>query len=177
MTKAPRDEASGSGHLVVVGRIVGVYGVRGWVKVLSYTEPRDNLFAYRPWRVQLHGQWRSLEVVEGRGHGKGLVAHLAGVDSREQAYPLGGADIVVERDRLPATAADEYYWSDLIGLTVVNEDGVVFGTVDHLFETGANDVMVVEGDRQRLLPYIYGAVVKEVDLAHGRMRVDWPADF
>lgn len=170
MSGAPSD-------LIEVGRISGVYGLQGWVKVYSYTEPRENILAYSHWHVHTGGQWRPMEVAEGRGHGKGVIARLAGCEDCDAASLLVGAEIAVTRKQLPPAGSGEYYWVDLEGLRVVTLSGIELGTVDHLFETGSNDVMVVKGERERLIPFIRGAVVVQVDLEHRIMRVDWDPEF
>lgn len=162
---------------LVVGRISGLYGVRGWVKVFSETEPRDNILGYSPWYLERGGQWRSAEAEAGRLHGKAVVAKLAGYDDRDQAAELIGTPIAVTRDQLPKLDEGEYYWTDLVGLEVVTVEGLELGTVDHLFETGSNDVLVVRGDRERLIPFTLGAVVTAVNLEAGRITVDWDPDF
>ncbi len=111
------------------------------------------------------------------GKGKTLVARFAGIDDRETAAALVGQDLSVDRDRLPETAEDEYYWADLTGLEVVNREGIVLGRVHNLLSTGANDVLVVRGDRERLVPFVQGQYVLEVDLEAGRILVDWSPDF
>jgi len=146
------------------------------VKVFSDTRPRDGILKYSPWQLKLRGEWQVVPLAEGRPHGEGIVARLEGVEDRDRAGELIGAEIAVARSQLPPTKAGEYYWSDLVGLRVVTLDGSELGKIDHLLETGANDVLVVQGDRERLLPYI-GSVVRGVDLDAGVMRVDWdPAD-
>ena len=162
---------------VVMGRIAGLYGVRGWVKVLSETEPRDNILGYSPWYLKLSGKWVQMEPAEGRIHGKGLVTRIDGYTDRDAAVHLVGAEIAVHRDQLPAAGKGEYYWSDLIGLKVVNAAGVELGQVDHLLETGANDVLVVKGERERLIPYTPGQAVVKVDLEAALLTVEWDADF
>ena len=162
---------------IQAGRITGLYGVRGWVKVYSYTEPRENIIGYSPWRVRLGNQWHELAVAEGRRHGKGVIARLAGYEDRSQAERLLGADIAIRRDQLPPLAEDEYYWSDLEGLRVVTREGRELGRVHHLIATGANDVLVVRGERERLIPFLQGDVVLDVDLAGGSLRVDWDPEF
>ena len=160
---------------VVLGRIVGVYGVRGWVRVFSETEPREGILEYSPWLIG-EGQ-KPRTVIEGRRHGKGVVARLAGCDDRDQAAALVDEEIAVDRGQLPAPLPDELYWTDLEGLEVWSRDGVRLGVVDHLFSTGVNDVLVVTGERERLLPFAWGDVVKAVDLDRGRIEVDWDPDF
>lgn len=162
---------------IVVGQVRGLYGVRGWVRVFSDTEPRDNILEYSPWLLKLQGHWVSKRVLDGRRHGKGVVARLEGCDDRDEAARLLNADIAVTRDQLPDAGPDEYYWTDLVGLQVVTVEGVELGRVDHLFETGANDVLVVKNDRERLLPFVQEQVIKEIDLESGVIKVDWDPDF
>jgi len=169
---------AGSDKLVTLGHISGLFGVQGWVKVFSDTRPRQGILDYKVWLLERKDGWEQRNLLQGRRHGEGLIARLAGVDDRDQAAELVGARIAVPREQLPGGLAEgEFYWADLEGLQVVNEQGVDLGRIDHLFETGANDVMVVKGDRERWIPYIWGQVVRAVDLAAGRMTVDWEADF
>lgn len=161
---------------VVLGRISGLFGVKGWVKVYSHTSPRDNILDYPVWHLRLSGRWERFELEQGQVHGKGIVAKLSGCDDRDRAAELMKADIAVGREQLPATEANEYYWGDLEGLQVVTLGGQTLGQVDHLFETGANDVMVLKGERQRLLPFVEN-VITSVDLAGGVIVVDWDPDF
>jgi 16S rRNA processing protein RimM len=160
---------------VVLGKIVGVFGVRGWVRVLSETDPPEHILTYSPWTIG--GEASTWRVREGQAHGKGLIVALDGCDDRDQAAALVGQEISVARDRLPPAGADEIYWIDLEGLAVVTDGGVVLGTIDHLFATAANDVIVVAGERERLLPFVWGDVVKDIDLEAGRMLVDWDPAF
>ena len=162
---------------VVVGRISGLHGVRGWVKVFSYTEPREQVFSYQPWQLERAGQWHELTVVETAGSGKTLIARLPGVDSRDEAAPWVGTDIAVSRSLLPPSTHGAWLWADLEGLRVINSDSVDFGCVDHLIETGANDVLVVRGERERLIPLLPDRVVTKVDMEAGVIHVDWDADF
>jgi 16S rRNA processing protein RimM len=167
-------------QFVVVGKITSAYGIKGWVKVFSYTDPVSNILQYTPWYLPVSPQqegWRCCEVLNGRPHGKHVVAQLAGIDDRNQAELLRGMDIAVPRDQLPEPAEGEYYWLDLKGLRVVNTHGVELGVVEDMMETGANDVLVVKGDRQRLIPYVMDEIVKDVDLAGGVLIVDWEPDY
>jgi 16S rRNA processing protein RimM len=161
---------------VVIGRISGLYGVRGWFKVFSHTSPVENILGYSPWYLRQQGAWVAHTPQTGRGQGKGIVAKLAGCDDRDQAAALLGQDIAIRRDQLPTPEPGSYYWADLEGLQVVTTAGVELGRVVYLFETGANDVMVVQGERERLIPFI-PQVVLEVDPPHGRIKVDWDPDF
>ncbi len=163
--------------MVVLGRISGVFGVRGWVKVFSYTEPRNDILTYSPWSIGEDGGWRERRLLDGKPHGKGIIALFDGCSDRDLAALLVGRDIAVRRGRLPHLEQDDYYWSDLEGLEVRTLNGVELGVISHLFGTGANDVMVVKGERERLIPYLWERVVKQVDLEAGRMLVDWDPDF
>lgn len=175
-TPAPAED------LVVLGKIVSVHGVRGEVKVYSYTDPIDNLLDYRRWTLKRGEEVRQAELVTGRLQGNVLVAKLRGLDDREEARSLADFEISIPRSELPALEEGEYYWHQLIGLNVVNQAEQWLGRVDHLLETGANDVLVVRpcdgslDDRERLLPYTDQCVLA-VDLATGAIQVDWDADF
>lgn len=166
-----------SGRQVTVGRIVGVHGVKGWVKLLSHTDPIDNLLRYRPWRVALDGVETELKPLEWRLQGKALVAHIEGIDDRDQAMRWIGADIRIDRSQLPPPRKNEVYWIDLEGLRVRTIEGTELGTISHLFATAANDVMVVKGDRERLIPFLRDRFVMSVDLDAGVVVVDWDPEF
>jgi len=162
---------------LVMGRIAAPFGVRGWVRVATFTEAPENLLAYSPWHLQLDGRWLAVELLDGHVHGKGLVVQLAGCDDRDAAAALSGTGIGVYRSQLPAPEDDEYYWSDLVGLQVFTTDDRLLGVVDHLIETGANDVLVIRGERECLVPFIRDQVIQSVDLEAGVIRVDWDPDF
>jgi 16S rRNA processing protein RimM len=159
-----------------MGRISGLFGVRGWVKVYSYTEPREAVLNYDRWLLDRKDGWQEAKVAEGQRHGKTIIARLDGVVDRDQAADLIGVNIGVPRDELPDTGSGQYYWSDLEGLKVVHRDGSELGTVLYLLETGAHDVMVVEGDKERLIPFVMDKVVLGVDLDKGEIEVDWEWD-
>ena len=180
---------------LVVGRITGCYGIRGWVKIHSYTDPRENFLGFGQWRLRRRGGVEPIEFDDGRVQGRGLVAHIAGVDDRTLAESYNGLEIVVPADSLPALQQGDYYWSQLQGLQVWCRDAgrqltgqqgaeqaVLLGTVDYLIETGANDVLVVkacEGSidtRERLIPYLPGVSVIRVDLEQALIEVDWFVD-
>lgn len=160
-----------------VGEICGVHGVRGELRLRSHCEPIESIFTLLPWRVGEGAQAPSWSSVRGRRHGKGLLARLEGIEDRDAAEALVGRSVWVPRDRLPPVAEGEYYWADLEGLEVVTREGFCLGRVDHLFATPGNDVMVVRGERERLLPFTPGHCVDAVDLQAGRITVDWDPEF
>jgi len=167
----------------VIGRITSVFGVRGWLKVYSYTDPREGILNYRNWTLILDGRRIPARLEEGRRQGQGIVVKLKGIDDRDQARSYCGADVRVPVSELPELPQGEYYWYQLEGLEVTTVSGVCLGRVSHLMETGANDVLVVRAcpgsldQRERLIPYLPEQVVREVDLAAGRMIVDWDPEF
>jgi 16S rRNA processing protein RimM len=162
---------------IVIGKVTGHFGVKGWVKIHSWTEPREKIIEYHPWLLELSGGWREWQVAEGHNHGKSLIARLQDVENREQAAVCIGANIAVHRWQLAATKPGEYYWVDLIGLQVRLMDGRELGTVKDLLATGANDVLVVQGVREHLIPFIRGRVIKDVDLDARVIRADWDPEF
>jgi 16S rRNA processing protein RimM len=178
---------------ITVGKIGAPYGVRGWVKIHSFTESIENLLDYDPWYLQRLPQlsktqsrktqssgtpeWVETTVSEAKIHGKGIIAKFEGCDDRDAASRMRGLEIAVRRDQLPEPEAGEYYWIDLEGLEVITLDGTTLGRIDHMLETGANDVMVVKGDRERLIPYVPGPIVHEVDVKGGTIRVDWDPSY
>ena len=159
-----------------MGRISAPFGVKGWVKVQPNTAATHNLLAYQTWWVGSEGGWRETAVAEARVHGRMVVASLEGCDDRDAAVALRGQSVAVPRAALPGTKSGEYYWADLIGLAVVNASAQALGRITGVLQTGANDVLVVAGQRERLIPFI-AEVIRDVDLAAGVMRVEWDADF
>lgn len=162
--------------LVVLGRIDGLFGILGWVKVYSYTRPREKILTYTPWLVGTPDGWREIAVEQGRVQGKGIVAKFTGYDDRDQASRLIGIEVGCLSTQLPPVKKGEFYWAQLEGLKVVNLSGQELGVVSRLIETGANDVIVVRNGRERWIPATPG-VLQDVDLAAGLIRVDWDADF
>jgi 16S rRNA processing protein RimM len=163
--------------LVEVGEIVGAFGVLGWVKVRSFTDPPANILNYIPWALGSSEAPRSAMLVEGRPQGAAVVARLQGVEDRDQAIALKGTRILVPRQCFPDASPGTYYWADLIGLDVLTVAGVALGKVRGLLETGANDVLDVKGERDRLIPFVVGEFVKNVDLAESLITVDWDPEF
>ncbi len=179
-------------QMVVMGRIVAPYGVYGWLKIVPDTEALDGLLDYDRWWVGKAPDWREVTVEQAKLHNDVLLVKLANINDRDLAFALKGQLIAVPRAALPAPEADEYYWSDLIGLSVHNLQGIAFGRITQVFETGANDVLVVREEhatpvqgkdgkmhaevRERLIPFTSEAV-PEVDLEAGTVLVDWDAEF
>ncbi len=161
---------------ICVGHITGVHGLKGWVKVFSSTNPRENIVNYSPWMVDAGEGLETIEV-HGRLQGRLVLAKLAGAETRDEAAGLIGAKIYIWPEQLPELGQDEYYWSDLIGMKVESVQAEALGRVDDMLETGANDVMVIKGDRERLIPFVLNDIVREVDLNRRSIIVDWPADF
>jgi 16S rRNA processing protein RimM len=165
---------------LILGEIVGLFGVKGWVKIRSHTRPREGIFSYNPWLLGRDSHWRPVELVTGKSQGKGLVAQLQGITDRDQAASLIGTEIAIDRDQLPKLPEGEFYWWQLEGLQVKNLQDQVLGTVEKLMETGANDVLIVKselaGEEERLIPHIPDVVLK-VDLEAGTLIVDWDKDY
>ena len=158
---------------IVVGRISGIHGVRGYLRVISYTRPLENIFKYERWLLKQGDDWQDVKLLEGQVHGKGLIVKLQGVEDRDRAREFIDADIAIERTQLADIKPGEYYWHDLIGLSVCNQDGKELGQVRELLETGANDVLVVEGDQTTLIPFIKEHYILAIDLDKKIIRVDW----
>ena len=161
---------------ILLGRVLGAFGVRGELKLHSFTDPPAKVLKYQPWVLVHRGVEREIANARGRDTAKGVLLTLPEVVDRDQAEALAGAEIWVPRSRLPAPKPGEYYWVDLEGLRVVNREGVLLGTVSHLFETAANDVIVVAGDRERLVPFLDDFVLG-VDFDARQVTVDWDPDF
>ena len=159
-----------------MGRIAAPFGIKGWIKVQPFSEDPGTLMDFRSWRVG-RGTGHKLYTVEAiQDHSNTLVAKLEGIDDRDAAYALRGLEVSVVRKDLPPPEENEYYWSDLIGLTAINREGVELGKVDSLMETGAHDVLVIKGKREHLIPFI-AAFVGKVDVAGGQIEVDWGEDY
>ena len=166
---------NGERKIVPLGHISGLHGVSGWVKIHSLTEPREAIFEYQPW---LLGESKeSVRIVQGKKHGKHLIALFADVQDRDTAENLLNQQISVFRDQFPALAESEFYWTDLLGLSVELQDGTVLGKIGSMLATGANDVMIVQGEKEILIPFVQGPYVKSVDLEAGLVVVDWDPEF
>lgn len=163
---------------ILAGRFVGAFGVRGEVKLESFTDPKKAILLYQPWLLRdMQGSERELAGARGRDTAKGIVARIAGIEDRDAAEALRGTEVWVAREALPPPQPGQYYWVDLEGLRVVNLDGVDFGLVSHLFSTGANDVVAVQGERERLIPFVMPEYITAIDFGSRTLTVDWDADF
>ncbi len=166
---------------IVVAKIVGVYGIKGWVKLFSYTEPRENILQYKQLYVENKAkpdQYSKIVLLDGKLHkGKTIIAHFKGYDEREQVRDLQGLTLYIDKQQLENLRKDDYYWVDLIGLMVVNAADITLGSVSNLIETGANDVLVIKAEQEILIPYLWGDVVKQVDLEKKCIYVDWDEDY
>lgn len=171
---------------VIVGKITAAYGIKGWVKIHSYTDPDTNIFDFQQLSMQRGGQDHAIEIDEGRRHGKGLVAHIVGCDDRNEAERLAQCSLSVSAAELPEAAANEVYWRDLEGMLVYTGDRqapILLGQIANLFETGANDVMVVDSTadsidgRQRLIPWVLAHYVLDVDMEKRQVLVAWDPEY
>ena len=162
--------------LLECGHITGVHGIRGWVKVFSNTIPREQITSISPWLLQINDELIEFKV-KGKKQGKLIVAHMTGCDDRNAALEFVNAKIFILKSQLPSLNDGDYYWDDLEGLSVETAEGELLGTVDHLLETGANDVLVLTGDKERLIPFVKDDIVLSVDLDKGVIRVNWQADY
>ena len=142
----------------------------------SHTEPREAILEYKNWMLKRDDAWQPVAVEDGKPHSKSVIAKLANIEDRDAAAELLDVEIAVSREELPETRANEYYWADLEGLKVVHRDGGLLGTVAYLMATGANDVMVVAGDREYLIQFVVDEVILDVDLVAGLISVDWEWD-
>lgn len=162
---------------VVVGRFGRAHGIKGFITVHSFTEPRDNILQYKDWHVRIANQWQPLKIVHLESTGKSILAHIEGYHEREQVTRLTNVDIAVRRNQLPPLKPGEYYWHELVGMQVINQQGQPFGTVIEILPTGAHDVLVVEGEKRHLIPYLPGQFVMNVDPSQQIITVDWDLDF
>ncbi len=188
-------EESSASEKVILGRITGVYGVKGWVKIFSYTDPMESIVDYRPWYIRPENRkkspWTKVSIEAGKRHAKTVVAKLEHCNDRDEAQAYVGSEIAIELNQLEELrGSDEFYWHDLIGLRVINQQGIELGVVKKLMETGANDVLVVASEqavsdaegaekeyKERLIPWTMHIAIIAVDLEQGVIEVDWDPDF
>jgi 16S rRNA processing protein RimM len=161
---------------IVLGRVSGLFGVKGWVKIYSYTDPKEAILEYSDCLLATDKGWVEAVIAEGQLHGKAILARFDGVGDRDAAAELVGREIAVPRSDLPQAEEGRYYWSDLEGLTVVRKNGTTLGVVSHLLGTGAHDVLVVKGKGEILIPFVPDEYVLGVDLDKGEIVVDWDWD-
>ncbi|MCG9683803.1 ribosome maturation factor RimM [Vibrio sp. Isolate23] len=173
-----------SSEKIVVGKFGATYGIRGWLKVFSYTDNTESIFDYTPWFINQKGEWVERKVESWKRHNKGLVVKLEGLDVREDAQLLTNFEIAIDPAVLPELPEDEFYWRDLIGMQVVTDKGYDLGTVSDMLETGSNDVLVVKanlkdafGQKERLIPFLEEQVIKLIDREAQRIEVDWDPGF
>lgn len=164
-----------SPEYITIGKLGSTYGIKGWLKVNSFTESVEDILRYQPWYLEEKDSWQPVKVLSGRMHGKGIVVHLAGLESPEQARLLTGKKIAIKRSQLPDLTGNDYYWDDLIGLAVVNNQGQTLGIVSYLLETGSNDVLVIKdsNNREHGIPYLINDVITRVDLVARVIEVNW----
>ena len=169
---------------VLLGCVGAPYGIKGWVKITTYTETPENIFNYSPWQLSAGGKVTTVEVAQWRTHGKGVVARFTDIEDRDDAARLTGCEILVKEEQLEDLGDDDFYWRELIGMEVKNVKGYHFGHVDALMETGSNDVLQVKanardgfGKKERLIPLVDGDVVKNIDRENRLIEVDWEPDF
>ncbi len=178
-------------NLAVVGKITTAFGIQGWVKIYSFTDNPEDIFSYTPWNIKTAQGWKQISVKKWKVHSKSLVALLEGYDDRDAALALGQTVIQVSKAQFKPLAGDDFYWKDLQGCRVVNQQQENLGIVESLMETGANDVLVLKIDegsvplhsdkgkplKERLVPYVVDEIIQNVDIANKQIVVEWPSDF
>ncbi|WP_367680298.1 ribosome maturation factor RimM [Candidatus Fukatsuia anoeciicola] len=169
---------------IILGKIGSVYGIHGWLRVFSYTENTNNIFNYKPWFVQQEREWQYIELENWKCHNQDFIIKIKNINNRETASQLTNSKIIVDTLHLPTLSNGEYYWKDLIGCQIVTTHGYQLGKIINIIETGSNDVMIVKanlkdafGIKKRLIPYLDGQVIKQVDIIAQRIEVDWEPDF
>ena len=161
---------------LLVGKINGFFGLQGWVKVFSYTSPRSNILNYSPWSIKSEDIFQEIDVIKGREQSKTIVAHIKGIDNREDSQKFIGKDVYIDKDQLPELKEGKYYWHELIGFKVINNNQENLGVVDYFVETGANDVLVVRGKKEHWIPYIEPFLIS-IDTQNKEILVEWDKDF
>ena len=167
-------------ELVTVGKILGTFGIKGYLKILSFTDPRSNILSYSPFYISCKEEWIEARISKGRLQGKSVVIKLDDFTSKSHALPLIGAELAIKSKQLKPVKKGEFYWSNLIGLTVINSQEQILGQVNYLIETEAHDVLVVKEDgqcRERLIPFVMGETIEIVDFDDRVIRVNWGTDY
>lgn len=164
---------------LIVGKLNGAHGIKGWVKVYSLTSPKENILNYQPWYLKLNGQWQQVNIIAGREQGKTIVVQLEGCDDRNVAESYHGTEVAIAKSQLPELGDGDYYWRDLVGLSVINQSNESLGQVEKMMETGANDVLVVKTPKggELLIPYVLDYSIIKVDLQAAIISVDWESDY
>ena len=169
---------------VILGKVGAVYGVKGWLKIHSFTEDQEAILDYFPWSLKLGDKVRSVDITDWRKHSKNLIVKVAGIDDRDNAQAFVGSEIFVNENSLPDLPDGDFYLRDLMGMNVVTTKGYDLGCVSDIMETGANDVLIVKanhndgfGKKERLIPYLFGQVVDSVSLERKQICVDWDPGF
>jgi len=162
---------------IIVGRFGKPHGIKGLITVISFTEPRDNIMHYTDWHVRMNGQWQPLKLLHLEMNNKFILAQVEGYQEREDAGRLTNADIAIDRQQLPALQQGDYYWHQLEGMQVVNQEGIALGTIQDIMPTGSNDVLIVVGEKRHLIPYLPGTSIIDINDTTRVMTVDWDADF
>lgn len=184
MSMKGKETMSEQNNRIVMGKLGSTYGIRGWLKVFSYTDNAESIFDYSPWYLNQKGKWVEYKVESWKRHGQGYVCKLAGLDVREDAQLMTNFEIAIDPASLPELSEDEFYWRELFGMQVFTTKGYDLGEVTDLLETGSNDVLVIKanlkdafGQKERLVPYLEEQVVKKVDREARRIEVDWDPGF
>jgi len=169
---------------IILGKVGAVYGIKGWLKIHSFTDDKEAILDYFPWSLKLGNKQQSVDITDWRKHNNGLVVKVGGIDDRDEAQALVGSEILTTEDALPELPEGDFYWRDLMGMAVVTDKGYDLGTVSDMLETGANDVLVVKanrndgfGKKERLIPYILDQVIKSVSIENKQICVDWDPGF
>jgi 16S rRNA processing protein RimM len=162
---------------VVVGRFGRPHGIKGFITIHSFTEPRENILSYTDWHANIAKQWQPLKILHIEVTHKSILAQIEGYHEREQVGNLTNVEIAISRTQLPSLTQGEYYWHELVGMQVINQQGQTLGKVTEIMPTGANDVLVIEGDKRYLIPYLPGQFVIDIDVGQSLIKVDWDSDF
>jgi 16S rRNA processing protein RimM len=162
---------------IVIARFGRPHGLKGLVSINSFTDPRDNVLTYLPWHVRMNNGWNPINVLHVESTHKAILAKVEGYEEREEVAALTNLEIGITSEQLPPLSNGEYYWFQLQGLTVINKEQQVLGTITEIIPTGSNDVLVVDGEKRHLIPYLMDLYVQKIDMDKGMIEVDWDADF
>ncbi len=169
---------------ITLGKVGAVYGIKGWLRIHSFTDEPDAILDYFPWSLKLGNNTRTVDITDWRKHNKGLIVKVGGIDDRDNAQALVGSEILINESTLPTLSQGDYYWRDLIGMAVITTKGYDLGVVSDMLETGANDVLVVKANlndgfskKERLIPYLLEQVVESVSIENKQICVDWDPGF